>query len=814
MTLHLPSLRRRRPYQRFGGVLVLAALLLGACGDPQEKQARYLAEGKALFEKGDYAGAQVQFRNVVQLNPKSADALVHLAQIAEKQGDPQAAYRSYQRVVEEQLDNVLAQAKLGQFYVVSRDLPRARAQAELAHRLDPEHPELLLLRALIALEAGDLAEADARTAAVLAKDPGKIDAAALLARIRERSGGIDAALAAFDQTLTRQPKDVTLRTFKVQMLERANRGDQAVAVYREMIAIEPAVYVHRAGLSRLLYRIGAKADAEQEVRQAIAERIGTTAAKLGLIDLLLSENRTDDAEAELKRMIEATPDEHALRFRLAELYARLQKLDPAEAALGAIVRRDREGENGVAARLALARLAYARNAPEKGDALIADALTVDKDNGEALKLRAARSLDGENAEQAIIDLRTVLRGAPNDGAATRLLARAYVAAGKPDLAEQQLARLVKLDAEDAGAKYGLAYFQAQRGQTEQALELLDEILKGRPAAAAPLRAKAALLIAERNWPAAEAAIAQLKAVPEEKATAFFLTGVMELARRQPAAARAALEQARALAPAAPGPVVGIVRSYLAERNIDGAARFLEQAATAAPDNAFLQTALGDVRLGQGKPGAGEAFERAKALKPDWPVPYLGLARVQLAAAQPQAAIAALDAGLAAVPANPVLLRGKADAQLIGGDPKGAIATYLQLVSLRPDNDEAANNAAALIATYAYDNPASFERARTLIRRLERSPDSHHLDTVGWVRYRAGEFGQARDALEQAVRRRPDAPELHYHLGMTLYRLGETEAARQALEKATRAGADYPGIEEARATLAGLAGAGSDIVVPR
>ena len=60
--------------------LVLAATLLGACGGKEERKARYLERGKAYFEEQNFDKARVEFRNVLQIDPKTAEAYLYLAE--------------------------------------------------------------------------------------------------------------------------------------------------------------------------------------------------------------------------------------------------------------------------------------------------------------------------------------------------------------------------------------------------------------------------------------------------------------------------------------------------------------------------------------------------------------------------------------------------------------------------------------------------------------------------------------------------------------------------------------------------------------
>lgn len=80
---------------------------------------------------------------------------------------------------------------------------------------------------------------------------------------------------------------------------------------------------------------------------------------------------------------------------------------------------------------------------------------------------------------------------------------------------------------------------------------------------------------------------------------------------------------------------------------------------------------------------------------------------------------------------------------------------------------AANNAAYLIAVRQGDDEKKLRRASELaeaaLRRFPGSAACH--DTTGWLAYLRKDYARAIRHLLQAVRRAPQTPEIHYHLGM-------------------------------------------------
>ena len=57
---------------RFTVAALLVAVFLSGCGGAEERKAKYLERGKAYFEEENYDKARVEFKNVLQIDPKTA----------------------------------------------------------------------------------------------------------------------------------------------------------------------------------------------------------------------------------------------------------------------------------------------------------------------------------------------------------------------------------------------------------------------------------------------------------------------------------------------------------------------------------------------------------------------------------------------------------------------------------------------------------------------------------------------------------------------------------------------------------------------
>jgi tetratricopeptide (TPR) repeat protein len=398
----------------------------------------------------------------------------------------------------------------------------------------------------------------------------------------------------------------------------------------------------------------------------------------------------------------------------------------------------------------------------------------------------------------------VLRGAPRSAPALRLLAQTQVRRNEPQAAMETLTQLIDVEPNDLAAREQLAALQVRRGDPAKAIDLYNAVLARAPNRPQSLLAKAETLIALKRWDEADRTIQTILATPEQRAAGHLLSGRRYQASGTTDAAVRAFKEAAALRPGAIEPVTGIVQTYLAAERPNEALAYLNEALAAKSGDAFLLNLKGEVLARQKRiDDAVAVFRDAIAARPEWEIPYANLGNLLVSAGRGAEGIAAFRQGLEKLPDNGRLLYGLGAAEERAGEYGAAIATYEQILAAQPGSDVAANNFAALVADFAYQDTAKLARAMELARRFETSDNPLFLDTLGWVFYRKGDFAQARIYLDRAVQGRGDIPVVQYHLGMTRYRLGDRPGARQALERAVSGDAVYPGKDEAKKTLAAL-----------
>lgn len=156
------------------------------------------------------------------------------------------------------------------------------------------------------------------------------------------------------------------------------------------------------------------------------------------------------------------------------------------------------------------------------------------------------------------------------------------------------------------------------------------------------------------------------------------------------------------------------------------------------------------------------------------------ARMLQTAGDAAESVEVLTSGLETYPEDSELLYARALAADGIGDEAMLESDLGTLIAKEPDNAHALN----ALGYYLVDNNLRLEEAEVYLERaIELLPDDPAImDSLGWLRYRQGEYAEAIQLLQQAYAAYPDG-EIAAHLGEVLWVSGEQEEARSLWEKA-------------------------------
>jgi len=783
-------------------LVVSASLLLAACDGPAEREAAYLERAKALYEEGRYVKAKLDFRNALQINPKNHEAYYYVALIDEFEGDFQAAGQGFSTAANLNPNHLPSQIRVGTYFHLAGALEAADQAADLALAMAPADPDALALKAANALKRGQIDQALELANAALESAPFHEGATAVQVGAMVGQNAVGDAITLLAQTLEQKPASIALRLLKIQLHANREELDEIELLYRELVALRPKTRVYLTNLARILIKLERSDDAEALLLEAIEKSPEDVGPRLLLADFISTQRGLSDAEDALLEFIDNAPQEDAYRFGLAALYTRSGDAARSAAVYHDIIERAGTAESGLAARLALARQSLVENDRATTSALIAEVLEIDPRNVNALIFRAGLRLEDDTALDSVIaDLRTVLRDAPTSRPGLNLLANAYLRKGETELASDIFQTMVVADPQDLQAQLRLAQLLWRDDQTDAAFDLVSDVLALAPGEVDALRMKAGIAIDLKLWDHAQSASQKLMAIDGQEALGHQAVAMTYQAQGQHENAIASFQKALALEPTADEAIVGVARSFAAANKLSESVEYLETIVAEVPDHAVAQNILGEVYASVDDFDRAEsAFSQATKLRPEWTQPHINLGRVLIEEGDPKQAIQVLEAVRDQSDGDPRVDLALASAFEKSGAIDAAIDIYANLLDRAPALDAAANNMAALISDYQYEQPESVAKALAAANRFQTSNDVFFLDTLGWVHYRAGNLSESVRFLERALRSGKSFPQLHYHLGMAYHASGMPEQAKVQLEKALAEEAAYPGASEARDTL--------------
>ena len=780
--------------------LIGLTVLLVACGGAEDRKTAYMNKGQALFDEGNFEKARLEFKNVLQIDPKDLDGRYALAQTLEKLENWRGAAGHYLAIISEQADHRDALMRMGRLYLLSNNDEKARENADKVLQAAPDDVEALTLLAGVKAKAGNREDAKETIIRALELEPLNAEAASLMASLLLAEGLSEESIELLNDTIARHPDQVALKINLARVYAGLKRPDDAVEVFRQVIEQEPDVLAYRNAFARFLIGLKRLDAAEEALQDAIEALPGEQAAHLAYVEFLAANRGVDTAIDELNRIIAENPDELRYRFALGKVFEAATRLDEADGIYTFIAETEREGPDYLTAKSRLAIVKARQNDLAGARALVEEVLADNPRDTDSLILRGTLLLNDGDSPGAIADFRTVLRDAPAKINVVRLLSRAHLTNKEPELAKDVLKQGLEVTPTAAVLRLELANYHTTRRELDEALRQLDENLKRSAGHVQALEGKFKILVYRKEWNAAMAVSEQLKSAAPKLATGYHFAGLIHQATGNVEASVGEFQSALDVSPLAVQPLSQLVKSYLALEQDDVAkARLLE--VIAAEDRHFVaRNLLGELYLREKQFDQAQAqLERAIELNPAWPIPYRNLATIAVAEDRGEEAVSWLKQGIEATSGAPLLVTGLATYLERTGDLDSAIEQYENVLREKPNSALAANNLAMLLVEYREDQD-SWQRARDLVTPLRNTAQPAYLDTVGWVEYRLGENEQAVLFLEKAVDAAPNAAIMRYHLGMAYLAQGNEVQARDHLSKAVESNVEFKGLEEARAAL--------------
>ena len=784
---------------------VAAAVMAGflmACGGPDARKQKSLTASQAFLEEGNLDKARIELRNVLQIDPNDAEARYLSGVVAERLENIRQAAGHYRGTLDIASDHVEARAALARIHVVA-GLPNEAIEIVTESPSPVESSaDLLAVRGAARAQLGAIDDALRDAEQSVALDANNERAIALYAGVLARLQQVPEAEAVLDSGIETLPESIDLRIARAVMAEEHVDLDLAESLYREVVELAPsrAMYVYQ--LAGYYERHEDIAAAEQVLRDSIGSVDDAPGLRARLVTFLESRVSPEAAEAELKKMQADSALASEAGIMLAAHYQRNGRLPEARAELEKVAAEDPRSANGETARSRLAVLMIRQGDRQAAVALLEEILEQNPRAFEALSARAGLALSENRPDDAIVDLRVMLRDRPDSAAIHQSVAQAHLLKGDYSLAEESLRNAVRAEPGNLDVRVKLAQFLAQTNEHEQAIDLIRTVVVSEPGNISARETAFRIFASTQQWSEALQWADSILAIDESSSLAYYLRGIALEGAADPDGALDAYSTAIELRPEFAEALAAWSRIMIRRGSTDQVVERLDKALAITPDNPAIGNLRGEVLLNAGRTDeARETLAQVIETSGGWWLPYRTLARSYVEA-EPERAIEVLEKGLAevAAPANIGIELATLYERLERVDD--AIGVYEKMIAANRHSDLIANNLAMLLATYREDQE-SLARADELTRTFATSMNAAFLNTFGWVRLKSGEVETALPVLEKAVEMSPESAIMRYHLGIAHLENGSPDIARQHLVKALELESEFPGSDRVRDTLADI-----------
>ena len=776
--------------------IVLLTAALAACDSAEERAAGHFEKAMELLKAGEPARANVEFRNVLQLQPQNVEARYRIAEFQQSRNNLRGAVGQLRSVIELAPRHVPARRDLAEILLVADDAEEASRHIEVAFAEAPEDVEIRAIKAAadyrVAVREGtERGEAVAMARDVLEEDPASTTARLVLAAQALDEGAVERALAEVDAGIERDPENLSLNVVRLGVLERMEDLQGVGAQLERLVELYPDAARFRESLARWYMSQSRHDDAEAQYRALAAAAPDDRERALDVVRFLNVVRGEDAAREELERLA-GLPDASAeFGLALAALDARAGDDAAAATRLESLMEAHGTTADGQRARVERAKIHLRNDELEAADALIKEVLDADPENEAALLLRAGRHLAADDPEAAIEDLRSALDVAPENVRITLLLATAYERNGNATLAQERLAEAVQLSEYEPG----IALRYVRLLVADEKLQVAESVLRQAMVERGPTRqlllALGQLKLRQQDWREAEGVAGRLRALDPEDQAANRLEAAALLGQRRGEEGAEMLESLLESDAENPSNLVSFVRALIAAGDMDRAASFLETRLAENPDDvtSLLLTASIDAATGA-LDEAETRLKRVIELEPDNSAAYAALARIYNSQGRSDLVGETLSGGLERSD-DPALRLTKAMQLEFEQRFEEALEIYEDLYRENPDSVVVANNFASLLSDHRGDDPAAVERAYNIAKRFRNANQPHMQDTYGWLLHLTGDSDGALPVLERAAAGLPTNPVVQYHYGVVLLANERLAQARDRLERALELGRQVP-----------------------
>ena len=767
-------------------IVISSLFSLISCDGADERKVKYLEKGKTYLEENNYDKAKVEFRNVLQIDPKFSEANYYIGVIEEERDEIPKAISFYKKSIELDPGYLEPKLKLAKIYAVigvMKYANEARSLLKDIQTISKNNNDAKLISKIIEYKLGDKVKAKNELKNLLDNNialDGGVDA---LSSMYINDGEDDKAIGLLKTSIIENPGDVVLVNRLVQLLVKNKRYDAAENQIKDLISVNSGEYEYQLSLAKLYTTTGNYVKAEQVLLKAIDKDNKNSRKILSYVDFILLTKSAEEATLELERFVKENQDLYDLKASLSDYYINLERSLKAKQLLLEIINDKSYDMEGTEARLKLATIYFNENNLEKADSILNEILKDNPNHSGSLYLSAKISIKNRAAASAINSLRSILKYDPKNNEVIMLLADAYLINGNIELAEAVLKDGLQSNPFDYKSHLNYAYFLYKNGKYDASLKLVDSALTEFHDNYHLLGHKLTIIMSKNDMKAAEDILNIMLETSPEEADVYIKRGQYYFSQKQYTVAIDEFKKALDRSINKYKVLQYIVEAYLADGKFLQAKSFLENRIANNKNDAYAMDLLGQLYLGsKDLANAKKYFNKSIDVSKSWLIPYANLAASYKFENQLDKAIEVYKLGIENTVNNVVLMLQLAGLHEKLSEYNNAILMYREILKTDRFNIYASNNLAALLVDIG-DGMSDIDYAVKLVKNIDNINQSSFQDTVGWVYAKAGDYDRSIELLQQVVNNAPKISVYKYHLGYALFKSGDVVNGKKYLQEA-------------------------------
>jgi cellulose synthase operon protein C len=749
-------------------LVLLAAVLTGCSRDPNVRKQKYYESGERYFEKAKYREAAIQYSNAIQVDPRFAQAHYHLALAFLKIGEESRAYQELNRTLELQPENYEARIDITNLLIAAKYFKEAQEHLDILLSKQPNNPSVHMALANLKNRQGDLPGALAEMQKAIALAPNRSDAYLNYAIMQTQAQQFDAAEANFKKAIALDSKAMSAQLALGGFYQSRGRLPEAEEQFKHAITVDPKDPDPRSALARLYMMEGNKSEAESFLEQTKKD---------------LSDNPTG------YRM-------------LGDFYFAVGDLDKAVAEYGSIYHdhpRDLQGKKNYIQLLIL------KNRLDEARKLNDEILKANSQDNEALIYRGQIQLRDGHVQGAVASLQAALKSDPDNGVAHYHLGLAYDQLGDLSQAETEWRDAVRLKPDLMEAQRALAAVSIRKGDWDALNQIATTIIQAQPMVPDGYGLRSVADLNLKQYTRAEQDINKAIEVAPQNPIGYIQMGNLRQLQKQYAESEKSYLKALDIDPSNSDALNGLMTVYIAQKLPDKAVAAANAQIAKVPNRSAFYDLLGTALFNTKKDykGAEAALRKAAELDKKNSDALLKLGQVFAAEGSLDQAISTYQQSVKDNPGEIsfyILLGEMYDAKHDWDTAKGM---YQKALQIQPDNPLASNNLAYVMLQQGGNVDVALSMAQTARRLMPDSPNA--ADTLGWAYYKKGLYPTAIDLFKEALKKSPNDPTFHYHLGLAYQAADQPSLAKEHLQQVLKLSPNYNDADGVKKALAELHG---------